>query len=108
MAATATLAAGIHASSGALARMIGGGDFRQSSGSGAGTRVFMGAIDGESDHLILVALLGSESTLGLVRIFFDEFRAEVRDLPSWRAARAVRAATAFETELEAGVTRIFR
>jgi predicted regulator of Ras-like GTPase activity (Roadblock/LC7/MglB family) len=106
--ATATLAAGIHASSGALARLVGARGFHQSSGTAMGSRVFIGSISGFADDLILVAVLGPESTLGLVRIFFDELRAGLAGLDSWSGVRRVDSAPRFESELNAGLARFFR
>lgn len=106
--ATATLAAGIHASSGALARLVGARGFHQSSGTATGSRVFTGSISGFTDDLILVALLGPESTLGLVRLFFEELRAGLAELDSWSGVRRIESAPRFESELDAGLARLFR
>lgn len=105
--ATATLGAGIHASTRALARMLGQSGFQHMSGAGERSQVFIGPFKVGTDELILVAVFSTESSLGLVRVFFNTLMTEVAALPGWSTAGPTTDAARFERDLEAGVERVF-
>lgn len=68
------LAAAINASGGELGRQLGGRPFRGLYQGGRSQGVFMGTcVAGGKDFLVLAAF-DRESTLGLVRLYFGEFR----------------------------------
>lgn len=103
----ASLSAGIHASSRAVAGLLGMDGFQllhQGAGSG---QIFIGPFRTPAEELILISVFGEDSSLGLVRVFFDDLVREVRALPGWRVARPSGDAAAFEQDLEAGLDHLF-
>jgi predicted regulator of Ras-like GTPase activity (Roadblock/LC7/MglB family) len=103
----AALGAGIHASSHALAVMMGEGGFRHLHQGGASAQVFIGPFRTPAEDLIAIAVFGEDSSLGLVQLFFGEFVREVAALPGWAEARPTADAAAFERDLEAGIETVF-
>ena len=103
----ASLGAGIHASSQALAVMLGEGGFRHLHQGGAQAQVFIGPFRTPAEDLIAIAVFGEDSSIGLVQVFFAEFVAEVSALPGWAQARPTRDARAFERDLVAGLEQVF-
>jgi hypothetical protein len=103
----AALGAGIHASSTALAVMIGEGSFRHLHQGGTGTQVFIGPFRTPAEDLIVIAVFGDDSSLGLVQLFFAGFVSEVAGLPGWSDTRPTADARSFERDLEAGLETIF-
>ncbi|HEX5724046.1 MAG TPA: hypothetical protein VFX98_01195 [Longimicrobiaceae bacterium] len=106
----ASLGAGIHASSRALAEMLGEAQgFRhlhQGGGGGAG-QVFIGPFTTPAEELIAIGVFGEDSSIGLVQVFFADFVREVAALPGWSVARPTADAEAFERDLEAGLQHAF-
>jgi hypothetical protein len=103
----AALGAGIHASSHALAELIGEAGFRHLHQGGTASQVFIGPFRTPAEDLIAIAVFGEDSSLGLVQVFFAEFVAEVAALPGWQEARPTADAAAFERDLEAGLENVF-
>jgi hypothetical protein len=103
----AALGAGIHASSHALALMVGEGGFRHLHQGGAATQVFIGPFRTPAEDLIVIAVFGDDSSLGLVQVFFAELVREVTRLPGWAQVRPTADAAAFERDLEAGLEHVF-
>ena len=103
----AALAAGILASSQALAVMLGEGGFRYLHQGGVATQVFIGPFRTPAEELIAIAVFGEDSSLGLVQVFFAELVREVAGLPGWSETRPTADARAFERDLEAGLETIF-
>lgn len=103
----AALGAGIHASSHALAVMMGEGGFRHLHQGGAAAQVFIGPFRTPAEDLIAIAVFGDDSSLGLVQLFFAEFVREVAALPGWAESRPTADAAAFERDLEAGIETVF-
>ena len=103
----AALGAGIHASSQALAVMLGEGGFRHLHQGGAAAQVFIGPFRTPSEDLIAIAVFGEDSSIGLVQVFFADFVREVAALPGWSEARPTADARSFERDLEAGLKTIF-
>ena len=103
----AALGAGIHASSQALAVMIGEGGFRHLHQGGRAAQVFIGPFRTPAENLIAVAVFGEDSSLGLVQVFFAELAREVAELPGWSETRPTANARAFERDLVAGLETIF-
>jgi hypothetical protein len=103
----AALGAGIHASSQALAVMIGEGGFRHLHQGGSAAQVFIGPFRTPAEELIAIAVFGEDSSLGLVQVFFAELVREVAGLPGWSETRPTADARAFERDLEAGLETIF-
>jgi len=103
----ASLGAGIHASSHALAVMLGEGGFRHLHQGGAAAQVFIGPFRTPAEDLIAIAVFGEDSSLGLVQVFFGEFVREVSALPGWSETRPTADARLFERDLEAGLKTVF-
>ncbi|HSU17919.1 roadblock/LC7 domain-containing protein [Longimicrobium sp.] len=103
----AALGAGIHASSHALAVMLGEGGFRHLHQGGAVSQVFIGPFRTPAEDLIAIAVFGEDSSIGLVQVFFDEFVREVAALPGWSETRPTADAASFERDLTAGLETIF-
>lgn len=104
LAAMASLGAGIHSASREMARMLGQPGFEQLYQGEGERQLFMGPIPTPTGELILVALFGTETNVGLVRVRFEELLQESTDLP-WPGgqASALRDAAGFEADLAAGL-----
>jgi hypothetical protein len=103
----ASLGAGIHASSHALAELIGEKGFRHLHQGGSASQVFIGPFRTPAEDLIVISVFGEDSSIGLVQVFFGEFVSQVAALPGWQEARPTQDATAFERDLEAGLENVF-
>ena len=103
----AALGAGIHASSQALAVMLGEGAFRHLHQAGGALQAFIGPFRTPAEDLIVIAVFGDDSSIGLVQVFFAELVREVAALPGWAETRPTADAAAFERDLEAGIENIF-
>ncbi|MBI4541392.1 MAG: roadblock/LC7 domain-containing protein [Gemmatimonadetes bacterium] len=102
----AALAAGIHSSSGELARMMGERGFAHLHHRGADRQIFLGRFDTPAEELLLLAVFDGDSSLGLVRVFFEEFATQVAQLPGWKASAPPRD-EAFERDLMQSLDRLF-
>lgn len=103
----AALGAGIHASSHAIAELIGERGFRHLHQGGTASQVFIGPFRTPAEDLIVIAVFGEDSSIGLVQLFFAEFVARVAALPGWQETRPTADANAFERDLEAGLESVF-
>lgn len=104
MAAFATLGAGIHSASRALAQLLGQRAFEQLYQGQGERQLFLGPLSTPAGEMLLLTVFGTDTTIGLVRVHFDELAREVAALaPSPRSAP--RDAAAFEGELAAGLQR---
>ena len=66
------LAAAIHASAGELGRMLDGRPFRGLHHAGATRQIFLGEVLSPRGAYVFLTVFGSESSLGLVRLYFEE------------------------------------
>lgn len=98
----ASLAAGVHAATVALAGLLQQERFGHILQRGRTSSLFIGAFATGSDDHILVVVLRDESRLGLLRIAFDRFVDEVRGLRAASLPKRPLAAETFERDLEAG------
>lgn len=105
--AVASLGAGIHASSRAIARMLEQDGFHHMYQKGARGHLFLGPFEAPSEELILIAVLSEESQLGLVRMAFASFVTEVGEIPEWSLHGAAQTAETFERDLESGYEHVF-
>ncbi len=103
----AALGAGIHASSRALAQLLGMAGFGHLHQGGAQAQVFIGPFRTPAESLIVIAVFGEDSSIGLVQVFFAEFTGQVARLPGWSEVRPTTDAAAFEHDLEAGLENLF-
>lgn len=106
LAACATLAANVHAASRALARMLGEPRFDRHHHAGGDRQLFIGTVAGPWQELVLVAVFGPESRLGLVRLRFEQARSELERW-SHRAGSKTRSGPAglHDAVLAAGLER---
>lgn len=104
----ASLAAGINASSRALARQLGEQRFDHLHHAGRSRQVFLGQVDTRAGQLILITVFDGASSVGLVRFFFDEYLKRIDRLPAMNDARSSVRDTDFERELEASLDRFFQ
>lgn len=78
IAAFATLAVGVHAASGELARITGQSNFSQLYQGRGDNQIFMATIPAPAGDLLFLAVFGEESTIGLVRALFGEVAKALR------------------------------
>ncbi|HEV3051356.1 MAG TPA: hypothetical protein VGX50_13670 [Longimicrobium sp.] len=103
----AALGAGIHASSRALAELLGQPGFGHLHQGGAQAQVFIGPFRTPAENLIVIAVFGEDSSIGLVQVFFAQFTGHVAALPGWSEVRPTADARTFERDLEAGLENLF-
>lgn len=104
----ASLAAGIHASSRALARQVGEDRFEHLYHAGETRRLFIGQFETPAGGMILVAVFDRGSSIGLVRLFFEEFTDRVGRVREFDGGRSNVNAKQFEKDLEASLDRFFQ
>jgi hypothetical protein len=103
----ASLGAGIHASSRELARLTEQKGFDHLHQGGASAQVFIAPFSTPAEELILITVFSQDSSIGMVRLFFDTLVGEVAALPGWQTVRPTADAESFEKDLEAGLERVF-
>jgi hypothetical protein len=69
------LAAGIHASAGELGRALDGRAFRELYHAGRTRRIYIAEVETPRGPFIFLAVFDDGSSLGLVQLYFQEFRA---------------------------------
>jgi len=104
----ASLAAGINASSRALASQLGEEEFEHLHHAGRARQLFLAHFSSGAGQLMLVTVFDERSSIGLVRLFFEEFVRRIRELPAMDSARTTVGVRDFEAELEAGLNRFFQ
>lgn len=103
----AALGAGIHASSHAIAQLMGQRGFRHLHQAGSQGQVFIGAFATPAEELILITVFGGDSSIGLVQVFYEQLVGEIGRLPGWSTMRPTADAESFERDLEAGLDHFF-
>lgn len=106
--AAAALGAGILATTGELARLVGSqGDFGAVVHQGPGQGIWLAGFDTPRGRWVTLVVFGRESTVGLVRMFFERFADQVRHtMPATGPTREV-LAEGFERELDASLRDLF-
>lgn len=104
----ASLAAAAHASSHALAELVGTRRWNHLHHAGADRQLFLALLDTPFEPLIVVVIFDDQSSLGIVELFFKRLATEVAGLPQFRNVRGSEDATSFERDLEAGLERVLR
>lgn len=102
----ATLAAATHASSAALARIIGAGQWVHLHHEGHENQIFLAPFSAGRHGLVLVAIFDRDTTLGLVRLFFGRLVDAVGALARLHEPQPSRDGQAFESDLEVGLDRL--
>jgi predicted regulator of Ras-like GTPase activity (Roadblock/LC7/MglB family) len=103
----ASLAAAAHASSQALAELLSTRRWKHLHHAGRQRNLFLALLDTPLEPLILVVIFDTQSSFGLVELFFDRLSASVAALPQLRGLRRSADAMSFERDLEAGLDRVF-
>lgn len=96
------LAAAIHASSGELGKQLEGTPFRGLHHAGEGRQLFLGEAQTPRGSYILLTVFDQESSFGLVRLYFDEFR---RELAAAAPAAPAETGPVLETDFERDLNR---
>jgi predicted regulator of Ras-like GTPase activity (Roadblock/LC7/MglB family) len=102
----ASLAAATHASSRALATLSGAGRWAHLYHGGREQQLFLAPLRTPVEELILVAIFDGDSSLGLVRLFYDTLEREIAALPELRQSMPATDRAGFERDLEAGLEQI--
>ncbi|HUF51221.1 MAG TPA: roadblock/LC7 domain-containing protein [Longimicrobiales bacterium] len=99
----ASLAAAAHASSRALAELSGAGRWEHLYHGGKQRQLFLAPLRTPVEELILVVIFDSDSSLGIVRLFYETLEKDVSALPEFRTALEGTDQASFERDLEAGL-----
>lgn len=104
VASFATLGAGLHSASGELASMLGQRRFEQLYQGTGEHQLFLAPFETSAGELLLLTVFGTDATIGMVRVMFNEFARVAADLPlaAGPAARPSDAAS-YEAALQAGL-----
>ncbi len=106
--ASAALGAAIFSSTGEIARMLGEREFRALNHQGRQYGVFLGALDTDRGKLLVLVVYGSDSSLGLVQLFFDDLAEQlVVAAPVPEVRRGPILAADFERELNESLASLF-
>jgi hypothetical protein len=102
------LAAGIHASAGELGKLLDGRPFRGLHHVGRERQIFLAEALWQRGSYIFLTVFGSESSLGLVRLYFDELVAALVAAAPTQAIPATPAlAEHFERDLNRNLAVLF-
>jgi predicted regulator of Ras-like GTPase activity (Roadblock/LC7/MglB family) len=104
----ASLAAGINASSRALASQLGEEEFEHLHHAGRVRQLFLAHFNSSAGQLMLVTVFDERSSIGLVRLFFADFVDRIREVPANSLVRVQADTADFEEELEASLDRFFQ
>jgi predicted regulator of Ras-like GTPase activity (Roadblock/LC7/MglB family) len=99
----ASLAAAAHASSQALARLSGAGRWTHLYHAGREQQLFLAGVNTPAGELILVVIFDSETSLGLVTLFYQQLEQQIAALPELHAVRDSTDQASFERDLSAGL-----
>ncbi|MEO8194162.1 MAG: hypothetical protein ABI681_09935 [Gemmatimonadales bacterium] len=99
------LAAAINASGKELGRQLGGKPFLGLHQGGRNQGVFMGSCPAAGKECLLLAAFDRDSTLGLVRLYFAEFRDSIGGMD--QATAAWKAPRDLETDLNSSLDALF-
>ena len=101
------LAAATHASSSELGRMLDGKAFSSIHYAGSVRQIFLGTVPIEGGKLILFTVFDDESSLGIVRLYFQEFCAGVLAVAPAAASGPAALGEDFERELHRNLAVMF-
>ena len=99
----ASLAAATHASSGALAQLAGAARWEHLYHGGRERQLFLAPLRTPSEELILVVIFDADSSLGIVRLFYENLEKQVSALPEFRESAERADHGSLERDLEAGL-----
>ena len=102
------LAAAAHATSGELGRRLDGRPFRALHYTGPEKQLFMAAVETARGSYILLTVFDAESSLGLVKMFFEELGRELSAAaPALPELRGPALAVDFEADLNRNLAMLF-
>ena len=103
------LAAGIHATSGELGQLIDGKPFQGLHHAGISRQIFLAEARSPRGAYIFLTVFGPDSSIGMVRLYFDEFVAALAKAAPAEAAGAAAPALAehFERDLNRNLAALF-
>ena len=101
----ASLAAAAHAAARALADMTRARHWTHLHHAGRRRQLFLAPLKTPVAELIIVVIFDSDTSLGIVQLFFERLRASVAALPEFQEALAETTEQSFERDLEAGLHR---
>lgn len=102
------LASAIHVSSAELGRQLEGKPFSALHYTGRDRQIFLGAIPASGSTLVLLAVFDRESSLGLVQLFLEEFKARIAAAaPELPTEGAPAMAEHFERDLNRNLAQLF-
>ena len=99
----ASLAAATHASSHALAQLAGAERWEHLYHGGRERQLFLAPLRTPVEELILVVIFDADSSLGIVRLFYENLEREVAALPEFQQEPERADQASFEQDLEAGL-----
>jgi predicted regulator of Ras-like GTPase activity (Roadblock/LC7/MglB family) len=99
----ASLAAAAHASAQALAKLCGAGRWTHLYHAGRERQLFLAPLRTPAGELILVVIFTSDSSLGLVTLFYQQLEQQIAALPELHVARDSTDQAGFERDLHAGL-----
>ena len=102
------LAAAVHATAGELGRQLGGAPFRGLHHAGPEKQMYLAAVDTARGAYICLTVFDGESSLGLVRMYFEDLRRELADAaPAVAPTREPALAPDFERDLNRNLAAMF-
>ncbi|NLG61083.1 MAG: hypothetical protein GX539_02475 [Candidatus Cloacimonetes bacterium] len=105
----ASLAAAAHAAANALGRLTGAGPWQHLHHAGSRQDLFLATLRTPVEDLIFVVIFDTESSLGLVQLFFGRLAEQVAQLPEFRVLPSEQTTQqTFERDLEEGLQRVFQ
>jgi hypothetical protein len=106
--AAAALGAAIISSTGEIARMLEEPDFNALNHQGVRHGIFMAGFDSPRGRLLALVVYGTNSSIGLVQLFFDDFVKELVAACPVEESRGPVLAENFERELNQSLATLFR
>ena len=101
------LAAGVNATGGELGRMIDGGPFRELYHAGPQRQLFLAKVPRAPEPLLCLAVFDANSSLGIVRLYFEELSAALAAAVPPVPRRTPALPGGFEQELNRSLAALF-
>lgn len=105
--AACALAAAIHASAGELGRELDGKPFRELYHAGRDRQIFIGDVPTTRQRFVFLTVFDSESSLGLVRIYFQELCALLERAQPAATPQLQISTTSLENDLNHNLALLF-
>jgi hypothetical protein len=101
------LAAAINATGGELGRALDGAPFRELYHAGAERQLFLAAVPRAPEPLLCLAVFDHQSSIGLVRLYFEELSAALAAVAPVVPPRAASLPEGFELDLDRNLAALF-